>query len=112
MSEITCPLCGREMTAIEAYPGYGELYCVYCDLTIGGNEAKTPDELKALLEQRTCKNIGDGTFVCSECGAYVQITDVGRSFLDESGKRWYWTSNKHKFRHCPNCGKRIEEEAE
>jgi predicted RNA-binding Zn-ribbon protein involved in translation (DUF1610 family) len=70
------------------------------------------DELMALLGQRTCKNIGDGRFVCSECGAYVQIIDVGRSFLDESGKRWYWTSNKRKFRHCPNCGKRIEEEAE
>ena len=49
MSKITCPLCGRDMTAIETYPGYGELYCVYCDLTIGGNEAKTPEELQALM---------------------------------------------------------------
>ena len=58
----------------------------------------------------TCKNIGDGTFVCSECEAHVQITYVGRSYLDENGKRWYSTSNEHEFRHCPNCGARIVEE--
>ena len=55
MSEKPCPLCGREMTAIETYAGRGELYCGKCDLTIGGNEAKTPDELMKLLEQRTCE---------------------------------------------------------
>lgn len=43
--ECTCPLCGREMTTIETYPGRGELYCGSCDLTIGGNRAMTPDEL-------------------------------------------------------------------
>lgn len=58
----------------------------------------------------TCKNIGHDTFVCSECGAHVHITNVGRSYLDENGKRWYSTSNEHKFRHCPNCGKQIVEE--
>lgn len=46
-----CPLCGRRMTAIETYPGRGELYCGRCDLTIGGNEAKTPEELMVLLNQ-------------------------------------------------------------
>ena len=56
MTNKPCPLCGREMTAIETYAGRGELYCGHCDLTIGGNEAKTPDELMALLEQRTCRN--------------------------------------------------------
>lgn len=45
-----CPLCGRNMTAIEAYPGRGELYCGHCDLTIGGNDAKTPEELIALMD--------------------------------------------------------------
>lgn len=44
-----CPLCGRNMTAIETYPGRGELYCGNCDLTIGGNDAKTPEELIALM---------------------------------------------------------------
>lgn len=45
-----CPLCGRNMTAIETYPGRGELYCDHCDLTIGGNDAKTPEELIALMD--------------------------------------------------------------
>lgn len=45
-----CPLCGRDMTAIETHPGRGELYCGHCDLTIGGNDAKTPEELIALMD--------------------------------------------------------------
>lgn len=45
-----CPLCGRNMTAIETYPGRGELYCGHCDLAIGGNDAKTPEELIALMD--------------------------------------------------------------
>lgn len=45
-----CPLCGRDMTAIETHPGRGELYCGHCDLTIGGNDAKTPEELMALMD--------------------------------------------------------------
>lgn len=45
-----CPLCGRNMTAIETYPGRGELYCGHCDLTIGGNDAKTPDDLIELMD--------------------------------------------------------------
>ena len=45
-----CPLCGRDMTAIETYPGRGELYCGHCDLTIGGNNAKTPEEIIALMD--------------------------------------------------------------
>ena len=48
--QLTCPLCGHEMTAIETYPGRGELYCGKCDLTIGGNEAKTPEELTFLAD--------------------------------------------------------------
>lgn len=45
-----CPLCGRDMTAIETHPGRGELYCGHCDLIIGGNDAKTPEELIALMD--------------------------------------------------------------
>jgi len=48
--QLTCPLCGHEMTAIETYPGRGELYCGKCDLTIDGNEAKTPEELTFLAD--------------------------------------------------------------
>ena len=52
MSDKSCPLCGREMAAIETCAGRGELYCDQCDLTIGGNEAKTPGELQALMNGR------------------------------------------------------------
>ena len=104
MSEITCPLCGRGMTVIETYPGRGELYCVYCDLTIGGNEAKTLDELTALLEQRTCRNISDppSGFLCSECG----WGDFNEStHLLTTAK---FTDNDRGPNYCPNCGKKVE----
>ena len=102
MNEITCPLCGREMTAIETYPGRGELYCVYCDLTIGGNEAKTPDELMALLGQRTCQIETTEGWIpaeryhrCKHCEAFFAV-------LDASGDT--------PPRACPNCGRRIVKE--
>lgn len=108
MSEMTCPLCGREMTAIEPYPGCGELYCVYCDLTIG-DKAKTLDELMALLEQRTCRGEIDSdyfeckltTFKCHSCGW---------SGVVDSGYAEYSFDGTDMPRHCPNCGKRIREE--
>jgi len=55
MSDKPCPICGREMAAIETYAGHGELYCGNCDLVIGGNEAKTPGELQALVNNSKLK---------------------------------------------------------
>jgi len=55
MSKPKCPLCGKDMDAIETHPGRGELHCAECDLVIGGNEAKTPDELMAVLGRGTCE---------------------------------------------------------
>lgn len=52
-----CPLCDRNMTAIDTYPGRGELYCGHCDLTIGGNDAKTPEELIALMDSSEHKRL-------------------------------------------------------
>ena len=105
MSDKPCPLCGREMTAIETHARRGELYCVHCDLTIGANEAKTPDELMELLEQRMCHDKGyidDGEwyFVCSDCGCEFEYTDFACEFAD--GRRL----GSPNF--CPNCGRRIE----
>lgn len=54
-----CPLCGRDMTAIETHPGRGELYCGHCDLTIGGNEAKTPEELTELMDNSKHRQLKD-----------------------------------------------------
>ena len=105
MSDKPCPLCGREMTAIESYAGRGELYCGHCDLTIGGNEAKTPDELMALLGQRTCVDTDDdpNDFKCSSCGArsYIQANDTYTTVLDDH------VTILKKFNYCPNCGKQI-----
>ena len=94
MNDKPCPLCLREMTAIETHAGRGELYCVHCDLVIGGNEAKTPDELMGLLRLMTCSNISKYTnvFKCSACGfEYDFVTDPYQG--------------PH---YCPNCGRRIE----
>lgn len=105
MSEVVCPLCGREMTAIETYPGRGELYCGHCDLVIGGNEAKTPDELTALLAQRTCYNVGDKRdFCCSECGVrmFIEIDDTYTMIASDERT----IIKRPNF--CPNCGKRVD----
>ena len=113
MSKLTCPLCGREMTAIETHAGRGELYCGHCDLTIGGNEAKTPDELEALLRQRTCHTVSMDCFGnppynqsglngnspacgCSECGAPWSTMGVFRG-----------NQLRHNFKACPICGRRV-----
>lgn len=115
MSEMTCPLCGREMTAIETHAGRGELHCGHCDLTIGGNEAKTPDELVALLEQGTCHTVGMNALGnppynqsglrcnsaecgCSECGAPWSTMGIFR------GNKF-----KHNFKACPICGRKVVE---
>lgn len=68
------------------------------------------DELNTRAE-RTCHdaNIG-GLFVCSECGANMRDTYVGRSYTDDWGKRWYGTSNDHAFNYCPNCGCKVVDE--
>lgn len=71
----------------------------------------TPAEaIEGTLGRETCHdaNVG-GKFVCSECGALVDSTDVGRSYVDEWGKRWYATSHEHGFNYCPNCGRKILE---
>ena len=111
MSEMTCPLCGREMTAIETHPGRGELYCGHCDLTIGGNEAKTPDELVALLGQRTCHIVKTWTdsdyadhwrYSCSECGYQIEV-----------GERDVATGNPISHANfCWNCGRKVIESKE
>lgn len=97
MKEITCPLCGRELEAIETHPGRGELYCGHCDLTIGGDEAKTPDELTKLLAQRTChvkavKKLGD---------SYGFKLSCGHSMVNPFNDRPDF---------CPWCGRRVVSE--
>jgi hypothetical protein len=81
------------MTAIETHPGRGELYCGHCDLTIGGNNAKTPEELMALLRQRTAKRVvttnpeTDGATGRCHCGACGKSIDPGDNFCRKCGAR-------------------------
>lgn len=72
----------------------------------------TPEQaIAATLGRETCHDEDKGGyFVCSECGAHVQLHDIGRSYVDKSGKRWYATSHEHGLNYCPNCGRRIEVE--
>jgi hypothetical protein len=81
------------MTAIETRPGRGELYCGHCDLTIGGDDAKTPEELTALLRQRTAKRViatnpaTDGATGRCYCGACNWIIDPYDRFCRRCGAR-------------------------
>lgn len=47
-----CPFCGGNVTAIETHPGRGEIYCGRCDVVMGGNDAKTPEELTEAWNRR------------------------------------------------------------
>ena len=47
-----CPWCGGQPTAIETYPGRGELYCGNCDVVMGSTNAMTPEELVRAWNKR------------------------------------------------------------
>ena len=85
-------------------PLYGEL-----------SKAITQDDIdcfEQLRPERTCHDDTPdylNTFVCSECRALVRNAQVGESYLDKEGKRWFGTSNKHSFNFCPSCGAHILE---
>ena len=73
-------------------------------------DASPEQAIAATLGRGTCHDEDPGGyFVCSECGAHVQLHDIGRSYVDEFGKRWYATSHEHGLNYCPNCGRRIAE---
>ena len=114
MSELLpCPFCGgeAEMLTAESMNG-GYLFGIMCnDCRSRGDVYDTEAEAIAAWNsraERTCHddNIG-GSFVCSECGANVKDTYVGRSYIDKFGKRWYATSNGQAFNYCPNCGAKV-----
>lgn len=73
------------------------------------------DELNATLgnrrAERTCENVNAGdskaNFICSECGLHIHKPSIGRSYLDENGKRWYATTREHGFNYCLNCGAKV-----
>ena len=101
----TCPLCGKHMTAIETHPGRGELHCAECDLTIGGNDAKTPDELMAILERGECEMetdydyLHDGIPDTPEDTWAYKCCACGGSFRYERGT---------KPNYCPECGRAVK----
>ena len=80
-----CPLCGGEIITIETHPGRGEIYCVSCDLVLGGDNAMTPDELTEKWNTRTTDQAIAATLGAGECE--VECFDDG---VDEGmDGEWY-----------------------
>lgn len=96
------------MTAIETYPGRGELYCGNCDLVIGGNEAKTPEELQALT------NVGVGTCEADDTDlipfVLADSDDIGVGYIhvmecSVCGGTYEHVNGSYEF--CPRCGRKV-----
>lgn len=106
MTELkSCPFCGGQPTAIETHMGRGELYCGTCDVVMGGNEAKTPEELTEAWNtraERTCRIRGGE---CDQCGAIIHERANMYWVPVEDGMR---TVEHHDVRYCPNCGRKVE----
>lgn len=111
-----CPLCGREMTAIETYPGRGELYCGNCDLVIGGNEAKTPEELQAITNNSKKRKKPMGVVTCeaddTDLIPFVRADNddlnVGYIHVMECsvcGGTYEHVNGSYEF--CPRCGAKV-----
>ena len=80
--------------------------------------AELGGETVAYVRERTCRNLAtpedvdDSPFTCSECGARSSYGDgtfhIGESFMLNGNlmlaDAW------HAWRHCPNCGARVEGE--
>ena len=99
-----------------ATPLNGRMYRYYAmeldGLPCMNSYCLTPEQaVAATLGPGTCHDEDPGGyFVCSECGAHVQLHDIGRSYVDEFGKRWYATSHEHGLNYCPNCGRKVADE--
>ena len=95
MSELKpCPFCGRNPTAIETYPGRGELYCGSCDVVMGGEEPKTQEELIKSWNARADER--------GECCMYENLSRPGW-LCSECGKR----NDDRNPNYCPNCGRKV-----
>ena len=96
------------------WPYMGELMAAFAEYDNGTTRFAcdtwcfTPDQaIETTLGRGECHDATVGRhFVCSECEALVDLRSIGRSFVDEHGKRWYATSDRHGLNFCPNCGRR------
>ena len=80
----------------------------FCWYSTGDTAANTPVECMHKLAnagwthvERTCRNVHETEFQCSECGA-KEYGSGGRFHADGDGSRIY-----APFNYCPSCGRRV-----
>ena len=106
-----CPFCGGEANLVE--DPHNWVWSIGCsnDKCLGFSglgwtytSEREAAEAWNTRAERTCYNDslkrGEGVFVCSECGAYLDIADMNEEDMDVFYEPFF----------CPNCGAKVVDE--
>lgn len=115
---LPCPFCGGE-ASLEEYPHHWAVECTECEMS-APCEKTAADAVRAwnTRYERTCRPVVFErplleTFVCSECGAYADVSDdcgycsIGIGDVTKRREEFDSNSPYRTLRYCPNCGAKV-----